>query len=279
MKVLKVDVVKRDELNVRIKEFTSLQSELQFKERYEDKLKNILMSSSAKLVGCNAKIKINPRAVDASRYSNTEYVLTRSGIKESFGYDGSFKARFMSGSHWIHDYVKEEAATIGLVKLLKSKELQFADGLRLHLQARQDISKLELDNERYTKHIKNKLVLPIYGNIEDGANDNKEETSELVLSTSQGYASKNIDFVVPGTVKKLSRQYYGEELEGNTIVSFSGHFSFIEYLRISEEPTYSELMRLLAEEIVKCKKYIAIKSTEAEAVLTKYGQYLVFNEL
>lgn len=273
------DVKKFTALNNKLKEFCLLQNELQFKNTYEPKFKNILMCSASKLVGCEAKIKINPRAEGASRYNSKEYVLTRQGIKESFGYNGDFKARFIQYSGWIADYVSEAEVTAGLVKLLKSKECQSPEALRLHLQAREDISKLGIEDENYAVHVKSNKVFSVFGNIEAGEQDKEDKTTELILTTSSGWPSKALSLCTPGSVSLSKNMYRGKSYDGNVILGLSSMATFIEFLRVSEEPTYTHIMDLLDEHITKCQAHIKSMQSSLDVVTNKYGQYLVFKEL
>jgi hypothetical protein len=273
------DVKKYQALNKKLKEFCLLQNELQFKNTYEPKFKNILMCSASKLVGCNAKIKINPRKEGASLYGAKEYVLTRQGIKESFGYNGKFKARFITYSSWINDYVTDNGVTVGLVKLITSKECQSPEALRLHLQAREDISKLGIEDENYAVHVKSNQVFSIFGNIEVGEQDKEDKTTELILSTSSGWSAKVLCLCTPGSVHLSKNMYQGKSYDSDVILGLSSAATFIEFLRISEEPTYTQIMDLLQEHITKCQAHIKAKQTALDVVTNKYGQYLVFKEL
>jgi len=279
MRVDQKEIKKFQKLNQKLKEFTSLQNSLQFKNSYEPKFKNILMCSASKLVGCEAKIKINPKDGKSHSYGHIEFVLTRQGIKESFGYTNEFKARFMSHSSWIAGYVSDNEVTAGLVKLLKSKVCQSDDALRLHLQAREDISKLGMADENYAVHIKSNKVFTVYGNIEEGSQDTPEQTTELVLSTTNGWSAKNLSLASPGSVSLSANVYRGKTYDMNSILGISSCATFIEFLRISEEPTYTQIMDLLQEHITKCENHIKTKQSALDTVTNKYGQYLVFKEL
>jgi hypothetical protein len=279
MRVDPKEIKKYQKLNQKLKEFTALQSELQFKNTYEPKFKNILMCSASKLVGCDAKIKINPREGKSHSYGHIEFVLTRQGIKESFGYTGEFKARFIQYSSWIAGYVSDNDVTAGLVKMLKSKVCQSDDALRLHLQAREDISKLGMEDENYAVHIKANKVFTVYGNIEEGYQDIPEQTTELVLSTHNSWSAKNLSLAEPGSVVLSPNTYRGKTYDLTTLLGISSQATFIEFLRISEEPTYTQIMDLLQEHITKCENHIKTKQAALEAITNKYGQYLVFKEL
>jgi hypothetical protein len=101
----------------------------------------------------------------------------------------------------------------------------------------------------------------------------------MILSTSGGYNSKNLVFAVPGTVRAANSRYNAGGLEADEILTIGHQASFINFLRISEEPTYSILMDLLNKHIALCTQHIKDKSAAAEAVCNKYGQYLVYTEL
>lgn len=278
MRVSQQEVQKFKLLNNKLNTFYALDEELHFCTKVADKMTAIIMSSSAKITKCTAKLLLNARDPNQSRWDGTEYVLTREGIKETFGYTGDFKARLIAGNRWFTEYVKCAKAQAGLIKLLNDPKINNPDALKLHVQAMNDIANLNLENESYCAHSKGKYLLTVFGDIEGDQQDESIQTDEILLDTANSYSSHSIEIVEQGSTKSVSH-WNRTRVEGTIITYFTKDAPFKDFLRVSEEPTFTRLIECLDEHIAICKAKIQAQDKKINEVLEKYGQFLVYKEL
>lgn len=291
MKIPKDELRKYRAINDLLAEFYMLKEKVQFRNIYSEKLQALLQNSTRKSVGCEAKFPLNSEAQEKGHnvndgYSHKHWVLTREGIKEEFGYTGEFKCRKPSFSIWWADYVESKIATANLIKLIGHKEVRCDSALKEHIQMRRDMLKLRIEDGEYFAKIELPVALDVQCSVEDGVQDDGEtedapkfSTKTLVFKIGGGWNETEIA-LVDGAVKRRAATNYQEAgWEYDEFDNLGNKLSFVQFLRYSEPEVYDVLMKVLREQIVEVQKYITKTTAEVEAVIAKYGHYLVFNEL
>lgn len=291
MKIPKDEFRKYRAINDLLAEFYMLKEKVQFRNIYSEKLQALLQNSTRKSVGCEAKFPLNSEAQEKGHnvndgYSHKHWVLTREGIKEEFGYTGEFKCRKPSFSIWWADYVESKIATANLIKLIGHKEVRCDSALKEHIQMRRDMLKLRIEDGEYFAKIELPVALDVQCSVEDGVQDDGEtedapkfSTKTLVFKIGGGWNETEIA-LVDGAVKRRAATNYQEAgWEYDEFDNLGNKLSFVQFLRYSEPEVYDVLMKVLREQIVEVQKYITKTTAEVEAVIAKYGHYLVFNEL
>jgi hypothetical protein len=289
------ELKKFNALNKLLEEFYGLKEKIQFRGIYADKLQLLLQNSTRKSVGCEAKFRLNPELKDDGTLSNshprwggdgTNWVLTREGIKEEFGYTGDFKCRKPTGSIWWDRYVKNKVVTANLIKCIGEKDLRCEAALREHIQLRRDLLKLSIEDGEYFKKIELPVAMIVQGAVEGDYGDEDEDikvpkfsTCNLVFKLGGGWNDSDIAMVQGEVVWKKKSTYQDAEWQYDKHDSLSNKCSFVQYLRYSEPDTYNVLVNHIKYQIAEVKEYIAKQTAQVEAVIAKYGHYLVFAEL
>lgn len=297
MRIPREELKKFNKLNELLKEFYSLKEKIQFKSIYAEKLQNLLQNSTCKSVGCEAKFRLNPEVkADGTLNNNhlrwggngTHWVLTREGIKEEFGYTGDFKCRKPSSSIWWDEYVSNKVATTALIKCIGHKDVRCDAALKEHIQMRRDLHKLKIEDGDFFRKVELSLPIKVQRSVEDHYEEDAYEdevevtgfsTATLVFKLGGGWNDSDIA-MVNGEVKFQKKSMYrDEEWVYDKHDSLAGSCKFVQYLRYSEPETYDVLVKTIQEQIDAVKAYITKQTAEVEAVIAKYGHYLVFSEL
>jgi len=291
------ELKKFNKLNELLQEYYSLKEKIQFRTIYAAKIQNLLQNSTRKSVGCEAKFRLNPEVNDDGSPNNyhscwggdgTHWVLTREGIKEEFGYTGDFKCRKPSSSIWWDAYVNNKVATTALIKCIGHKDVRCESALKEHIQIRKDLHKLKIEDGTFFNKIELKLPIKVQRSVEAKYSDDycEEEvevigfsTSTLVFMLGGGWRDSTIA-MVDGEVKwRETGAYQSAGWEYNSHDTLENKASFVQFLRYSEPEVYDVLVKTIQEQIDGVKAYITKQTAEVEAVMTKYGHYLVFSEL
>ncbi len=291
------ELKKFKKLNKLLKEFHGLQEKIKFKDIYSVKLQAILQNSTRKSVGCEAKYRLNPTLDENGKEMNTghsrwggstNYVLTREGIKEEFGYTGEFKCRKMDGGSWWTDYVDNKVVTASLIKCLKKKDVRCESALKEHIQMRKDMLDLHIEDGEYFHKMTLASPIKIQTSVEqleddecDEENRPRFETNTIVfkLSGGWGWGGSEVAFV-DGEVKwNKGNTYNSPRWEYDKFDDLASQCNFVQFIRYSEPETYDTLVNALNEQIAAVKQYIVDQTAQIEALLAKYGHYLVYSEL
>ena len=291
------ELKKFNTLNELLKEFYELKQKIQFRSIYAEKIQGLLQNSTRKIVGCEAKYRLNPKVKDDGTLNNnhsrwggdgTHWVLTREGIKEEFGYTGDFKCRKPDSSIWWDQYVKNKVVTTGLIKCIGHKDVRCEAALKEHIQLRRDLLKLSIEDGEYFNIVNLKVPIKVQRSVEDryeeGAYEDEVEvtgfsTATLVFKLGGGWHDSDIAMVEGEVVWRKASTYQEAEWQYNKHDSLSNKCSFVQYLRYSETETYDVLVKTIQEQIDAVKAYVTKQTAEVEAVIAKYGHYLVFSEL
>ena len=298
MKIPREELKKFNRLNELLNEFYSLKDKIQFKSIYAEKLQLLLQNSTRKSVGCEAKFRLNPEVKDDGTLNNNHYrwggngthwVLTREGIKEEFGYTGDFKCRKPTSSIWWDDYIANKGVTAHLIKCLGHKDVRCNEALKEHIQMRRDLAKLKIEDGDFFNKVELSMPIKVQRSVEASYNDNgydEEEvevtdfsTSTLVFKLGGGWNNSSIALVNGEVEWKKASTYHNAEWEYDTHDVLGNKSSFVQFIRYSEPETYDILVKNIQEQIDAVKAYITKQTAEVEAVIAKYGHYLVFSEL
>jgi hypothetical protein len=255
-------------LNQLIEELFSYNDLFNFTRTYSKSLCTILEGISSKLVSCDTRIQLSKER----DYNSNGYVLTRDGIKELFGYQGT-KARTPHGCNYYKRLAANNSVISSLIRLIGSPAIQKSEALKKCIKFLLEISPLEDQGSYSSLLLTEEYTLQMHPDSGD-----TYRFSCLECYVTQRWGETGVYLTNSNEIRPVNT-YSSTIPKYEAVVKVTDIMNTVDYLQVSEEPVYSLLCTFIRENINKCKEQAAITDKNYQTILERYGEYLVVGTL
>lgn len=266
---------KFNKLKALLYQLTTFQQKMKVSTYYGEKFLDIVRGASQKLVGCDEQVQVCKKTEQSG--SGEAIQLRRKGLVVEYGWT-STRYKDIPGLSTIMG--KEYMQVVRGLRAMKAKS-QNPEGVENLVEILEDMHKVGLFKGGGDADLEIKTTIKLGSRMhvqqseefdptkdEDRNYWDEDDCDDVVVANK---VKLNLDYNSMSFMFQQTKDKYWE-IDGPDV-------RLLEYIRISEPAVYDTVTNVVENAILMVNSLVATKCNAYDAILEKYGQYLVLKEL